>query len=306
MKKPQLGTTPNHDIQTLMDLRAVTEKEVDGIGMGVLSDGTAYLTARGLARMCGIDHTKILDVANNWGTEQFRPRGTKIANLLQDQGFDSSILFHAVEIDGSTHHAFPDQVCMAFLEYYAFEAGPNKKEHALRNYRRLARLSLRLFVYESVGYNPSCSAAEAWRNFHDRVSLTYNKVPDGYFCIFKEIADMVVHLIQADVPVGEKTVPDLSVGLIWGKHWRDHNFDHEFGERVKYEHNYPDYFPQAVSNPQEPWAYPDAALPEFRRWMKSEYLPNKFPLYLEKQAVKHGLPSTLTQKVIEAVNFRRI
>jgi hypothetical protein len=48
------------------------EVEIDGIGMGVLTDGTPYLTARGLARMCGIDHTLILRMAQNWNSPKRR------------------------------------------------------------------------------------------------------------------------------------------------------------------------------------------------------------------------------------------
>jgi hypothetical protein len=34
------------------------QKEIDGVGMGVLSDGTAFLTGRGLARLCGISNPR--------------------------------------------------------------------------------------------------------------------------------------------------------------------------------------------------------------------------------------------------------
>ena len=53
----------------------VTEVEVDGVQMGVLSDGTPYLTMRGLARMCGIDNSVLVRLANNWGEEKTKPRG---------------------------------------------------------------------------------------------------------------------------------------------------------------------------------------------------------------------------------------
>ena len=48
--------------QLSLDLKIEREVEIDGIGMGVLSDGTAYLTARGLARVCGVDHTQVLQL----------------------------------------------------------------------------------------------------------------------------------------------------------------------------------------------------------------------------------------------------
>ena len=52
--------------------------------------------------------------------------------------------------------------------------------------------------------------------------------------------------------------------------------------------NYPDYFPQAKSNPQDMNVYPVAALPEFRVWLQTEYIPKKFPSYL-KGKVKDGI-----------------
>ena len=40
--------------------------ERDGIVMGALSDGTPYLTGRGLARMCGVENSVIFRLPNNW------------------------------------------------------------------------------------------------------------------------------------------------------------------------------------------------------------------------------------------------
>ncbi|MCW1915987.1 hypothetical protein OJ996_20535 [Luteolibacter sp. GHJ8] len=245
--------------------------------------------------------TVVLAAANDWAAEQFRPRGRRIADLLNVQGYDLAALFHPVVIDGSTHHAFPEQVCMAFLEYYSFDAGPNIKEQALRNFRWLARSSLRVFVYTQVGYDAKSLVPAAWQSFQDRVSLSYCKVPVGYFSIFKEIADMVVTMIQSGVPVGDKTVPDISVGIHWGNHWRSNNFDEVYGQRVKFEQDYPEHFPQAASNPHEPWAYPECALPEFRRWMRETYFAQKFAAYLNSQVKGKALPAAVAALAIEAV-----
>jgi len=91
---------------------------------------------------------------------------------------------------------------------------------------------------------------------------------------------LAVDLINANLTVNDKTLPDISVGLAWGKFWTDNGLEAKFGPRIKYEHNYPDYYPQAASNPQTPWAYPDAALPTFRQWFRHIYLPTKFPRYI--------------------------
>lgn len=288
--QPQLGFT------------IVRSAEIEGIEMGVMADGTAYLSGRGLAYIVGVSNSVIVDITSDFRSGTDTPRNRAISNILEDQNYSGPLCI-PITVGGTVNYAYPATVCSAIIEYYAFE---KKRDTALQNLRLLQRSGLQAFIYVQVGFDPTNRIPEAWRQFHDRVSLTYNNVPAGYFSVFKEIADMVVSMIQCNVPVGEKTIPDLSVGQTWGRHWRDNEFDSEFGERVSYEHNYPDYFPQSVSNPQQPWAYPDAALPEFRRWMRQVYLPQKFPNYISSQAAKHHLPPSVAMLAIEAVNPTRI
>lgn len=284
----------------LLTLKPLKEREINGVGMGVLSDGTPYLTGKGLSRMCGIDDKTLREIAQNWSAEQTKPRGMRIADLLHDLGHDALELFIPITVNGSVHNAYPESVCMAFLEYYAFEAGENTKDHALKNYRLLARSSFRVFVYTQVGYDSKNRIPDIWKQYHDRVSTAYNSIPSGYFSVFKEIADIAVTLIQNDIPVDDKTVPDVSVGRVWSEHWNSINGDSTYGQRKTYEHNFPEYFPQAAANPQKPWVYPESALPEFRRWMRSEYLPNKFPAYLQRQAKLRAIPPSIAEMALEA------
>jgi hypothetical protein len=199
--------------QLELNLRIEKEVEIDGVGMGVLSDGTAYLTGRGLARMCGIDNSMIIRINANWSAPNLRPREAKIKEMLNQQGLSYDKPYIPIQASGGTYNAYPEPVCMAFLEYYAFEAGPHNTLHALKNYRLLARKSFREFIYTQVGYDPRKLIPETWRQFHDRVSLAYHTVPHGYFSIFKEIADIIVALIQGGAEVGSKFVPDISVGI---------------------------------------------------------------------------------------------
>lgn len=46
----------------------VVAKEVDGVEMGVLEDGTAFLTGRGLARACGVVPSAIIGQAAEWAS----------------------------------------------------------------------------------------------------------------------------------------------------------------------------------------------------------------------------------------------
>lgn len=293
----ELVTSPE---QLRLDLQVAAEREIDGIGMGVLSDGTPYLTIRGLARMCGVDHAAIIRITADWVQQPLKPRERKIRELVRAQGADDSVAFIAVTKNGTIHHAIPAAVCMAVLEYYAFEAAQADSDQAARSYRVLARKGFRDFIYAYVGYNPSGETSIAWQQFHDRVTLAYHTVPVGYFSIFKELADIFVMLIRKGANVGPTFLPDISVGQLWGKHWTTDNLDVVYGARIKYEHNYPLYYPQSASNPQHPYCYPDEALGEFRKWVREVYLPKRMPEYLLSKVKQGQLPPAIATAALEA------
>jgi hypothetical protein len=188
-------------------------------------------------------------------------------------------LFIEIKKDGITTFAYPDVVCMAILEYYAFEARGEYPE-AIANFRRLASYGLQKFIYEALQYTP----ADKWRHYHDRVSLIKGAAPDGYWRVFNEISGLIVDLINSNLTVNDKTIPDISVGIAWGIFSGRKKLAEKCGNRIKCPHDYPSYFRQAASNPQYPWAYPDAALPEFNRWFRHEYLITKFPPYILSKA----------------------
>jgi hypothetical protein len=292
--------------QLRLDLQISAEREVDGILMGVLSDGTPYLNIRGLAKMCGVDHTSILDITARWQSAPLRPREAKIRELVKAQGGDDSIVFIATNMNGTIQHAIPAAVCMAILEYYAFEAKGVDNTKAANSYRLLARRGFQDFIYAQVGYNPTGAPDIAWKQFHDRVSLSYHTVPDGYFSVFKEIADMQVTLIRAGASLGQDFIPDISVGIHWGKHWTTNNLDVVYGARQKYDHNYPSYFPQSASNPQPAYCYPDEALAEFRDWFRKEYINKKMPTYLLGKVRDGQLTAPAATAAIEAFTPKRI
>lgn len=287
--------------QRHLDLGIQKQVEIDGVGMGVLSDGTPFLTGRGLARLCGVFHNAIQGIGEEWVQDISLPRVTKIRDSLASHGHTLDMPYIEVEQRSGTFFAYPDTACLAILEYYSFDAGPNIKEEAKKNYRLLAGSALRDFIYTQVGYDPKNALPEKWKYFHDRVSLTYNVLPKGTFGIFKEIADMIVTLGQAGLHIDETFVPDISVGIHWSKHWGAIKGDERFGQRTKYEHNYPDYFPQAASNPQEPWCYPEEALGEFRRWFRETYIAGgRFQNYVEGKVKEKKLSISFAQLAIAA------
>jgi len=278
------------------------QREIDGIGMGVLSDGTPFLSGRGLARLCGVRHFVIQELSSEWTEDVQKPRVSAIKEILSKKGIFLDKPYVEVIDKGVLSFAYPDTFCLAVLEYYAFDAGANVKEQAKSNYRQLAGQALRDFIYAQVGYDPSSLVPQQWRQFHDRVSLTYNAVPKGYFGVFKEMADMIVSLGQAGLHIDSTFVPDISVGQHWAKHWVAIDGDAQFGGRQKFDHNYPDYFPQAVTNPQESWCYPNSGLGEFRRWVEDDYVKaGKFGKYLETKVKQGTLPPSFAQLAVAAL-----
>lgn len=286
--------------QGRLDLGIEKVQEVDGVGMGVLTDGTAFLTGRGLARLAGVHHRAIQDITTEWNAPEAFPRIARIREILASHNITVEQPYIAVQQRSGVFFAYPDVFCMAVLEYFAFDAANNPDE-AKKNYRLLAGTALRQFIYTQVGYDPKNELPEQWRIFHDRVSLAYNTVPKGYFSIFKEMADMIVTLGQAGLHIDAGFVPDISVGISWAKYWATNNLVQKYGERVKYEHNYPDYFPQSASNPQEPWCYPEDALGEFRRWLRESYIGGgKFETYIIGKVKDRALPPSFAQLAIAA------
>lgn len=288
----------DHPVQGSFDLKVEKEVEVNGVGMGVLSDGTPYLTGRGLARLCGVDNSVIIRLGAEWSEQLQKPRVTRIRQILELRGINLSSPY--LEFDGSRY--WTGAVCIAILEYYALDASQNNNSTALQNYRTLAGRGFDDFIYTQVGYDPNKVVPEKWKQFHDRVSLTYNSVPDGYFSVFKEIADMIVTFGQAGLHIDDKFVPDISVGRSWSAYWKAHNLDAKYGERETYLHNYPDYFPQAASNPQEPLCYPEEALGEFRRWFREVYVgEGKLKAYLANQDKVKALPPSFSQIALNSL-----
>jgi hypothetical protein len=298
---PSKAATSKNPAQAHLDLGIVGQVEIDGIGMGVLSDGTPFLTQRGLARLCGIHHSGVHEITAEWSFDVPTPRANRIRDILKSHGDSADTLYIPIQQRSGVFYAYPDVVCLAILEYYSFDAGANIQLQAQKNYRLLAGKALREFIYTQVGYDPTHQVPDQWKYFHDRVSLTYNSVPQGYFAVFKEIADMIVTLGQSGVHIDDKFVPDISVGQGWARHWSAHSCENTFGARIQYEHNYPEYFPQAASNPQVPWCYPEEALGEFRRWFRETYIgEGKFAKYIEGQVKDKALPVSFAQLAIAA------
>jgi hypothetical protein len=169
------------ELKLLVDRQA----EFDGIGMGVLQNGTPFLNQRGLARLCGVENRYIGLVSSEWNTPTPSERTRRIREILSERGEDIAQAAYETQFGRVKVLAYPDTVCMAILEHYAFEADLSGRDIAVQSYRRLATHGIRQFIYSRVGYKGQ-EQGDVWQIFRDRVSLTYDSVPDGYFGIFKE------------------------------------------------------------------------------------------------------------------------
>lgn len=277
------------------------EKQIEyqGVEMGVLENGVPYLSESGLARMCGIDRKVLNRLAIGWDEEKNKPRGQQIAQLLEKAGYHENTLFLKSEYKGSPVNAYTEPVCLALLEYYAFVA-EEKREEAINAFRALARTTFRTFIYQAAGYSPEQRVLDSWKHFHDRLDMTMDSVPVGYFSIFREIASMIVPMIRAGIMISDKVVPDISVGRAWSDFWKEKGLSAEHGERIQYDHDYPLYYPQSKSNPQACFAYPDSTLGIFRAWLRRQYITSKFPQYLIGQTKQGKLAVHTATKAIEA------
>ena len=282
--------------QGVFDLGIDRERDVDGIGMGVLSDGTPYLNQRGLAALCGVQNAHIGTISSQWNDDPPKPRIATIKSILADGGISPGAAHIEIAHKNITHFCYPAEICLAILEYYALDAGSNIRPEARKNFRILAGSKLRDMIYSQVGYDPTGRAGDPLRKWHERVELNRQSAPAGYFSIFNEAHTIIYELIMAGAEVGEKMVPDISIGQHWAKYWDENDLGSRFGSREKFPHRYPDDHPQAKSNPQVANCYPLDALGEYRRWLQNEYLgKGKFKNYLSG---KKEVPPSVAQLAI--------
>lgn len=271
----------------------VVAKEVDGVEMGVLADGTPFLTGRGLAKACGVAPSAIIQQAAAWKQGN---RNSALAKLIVRAGFDEDSLYIPIEGGGVKVHAYTDGVATIVIEYYALETG---SETAKQIYRVLARQGLREFIYKATGFDARTALPSEWRSFHDRLLLSAQ--PAGFFSVLREMSEFLLRAIQAGLPFDSHTVPDGSVGRVWSGHWEKEDLASHYGERQKYLHNYPEDYPQSLSNPQDIWVYPVESLGAFRRWLDEVYIPEKFPAYLNGKVKDRVLARSAADRLLAAV-----
>ena len=138
--------------QGVLDLGIYPQTEMRGFGMGVLSDGTPFLTQRGLARLCDVGNAQIGTISTEWNESPQKPRMKRIRAILSSSGVSLEAPHVRLKRGSRAIFAYPETLCLAVLEYYAFHAGSNCRDDARHNLRSLAGSALQKLIYAQVGY----------------------------------------------------------------------------------------------------------------------------------------------------------
>jgi hypothetical protein len=282
-------------------MTSIVHRSFNGVEMGILEDGTPFLTGRGLAVLCGIASSTLAEWSIRQLEESKNTREVAMRRLLEDHNHEGD-LFVKVRIGKYDVNAYPDTVCMALLEYYAFEVKPENSQ-ARENYRKLARGGLRTFIFHALGYSPEYRVPEAFRSFHDRLCL--NVLPRGVYSCFTETAHIVLAAIRAGLVVDDETIPDISVGQAWSRYWEENNLSVQFGVRTRHPHTYPPEYRQAQTVP-EAYTYPVESLGVFRKWLDEVYLPEKYPNYIRRKVKMGSLPPSQAERLLGSVMPKQI
>jgi hypothetical protein len=137
--------------QGVLDLGIERQTEIRGFGMGILSDGTPFLNQRGLARLCGVRNAHIGIISSTWNEEPQKQRLKTIRAILSSSGVALQEPHIRLRRGSRAVFAYPQTVCLAILEYYAFHAGARCRDEARNNLRALAGRALQEFICTQVG-----------------------------------------------------------------------------------------------------------------------------------------------------------
>ena len=127
--------------------------EFDGIGMGRLSNGEAFVTQRGLAALCGVQNAHIGTISRDWTSAKVRIAAIR-ARLPEARAEAHKVLTFA----GHRLYCYDTEVAKAVMGYYAQDAGAHAHEEARRNRARFKGDRLAGFIkaqFEEVAPVPA-------------------------------------------------------------------------------------------------------------------------------------------------------
>lgn len=287
------------------NLEVIKSIEVSGfpIEVGVLKDGTPFLSGRGLARACGISNSTLV----GWGevTPQLgdHHRAGKMANLLATYGYEGDRFFFRIpdgtKFEGKANvSAYPYKVCMAFLDYYAFEAN---KEEARNSLRILSEKQLPQFILEAIGQRP-VKAIKPKYEPTPRISEPSpfetrplrDGIPVGYFAVAQLASGDQVRSLQTALNLDVDTIFPTHIEKAWNRFWDIKKLWEQYGERFPMPQKDEDFLPART------YIYPTSALDEFKQWLNLRYIPERFPSYLQRKIKQVNFSNTYINQLPQA------
>ncbi len=242
-------------------------------GIRYVEDGREYWSARDLQRLLGYTEWRKFDEAierariacknvgknpdlNFVGTDKVTNRGRRGKYTVRDYHL-SRYACYLVAMNADSRKAAVAQA----QNYFAYKT-------------REAELA----EHNQQEQTPAHVVNTLW----ERRAILFNQntqIPDGYWCIFREIASECCWLERRGIHLQEDAVPDISVGLLWMKEVRRLALDERCIQQ--YPHHYPDRRGMQYAN-----IYPNAWLGLFRDWFQSQYLRNDFRPYVQRHALQ--------------------
>jgi len=113
------------------------QKEVDGLTMGILTDGEAYVSESSLAELCGVSQVVIDSIGQEWNAEPPTTRIAAIKMNLRAEGYTAPRAYVTAMWKGVKQRCYPSNICTSILNYFAFNAGPDCQETARESIRRI-------------------------------------------------------------------------------------------------------------------------------------------------------------------------
>lgn len=274
---------------TLLPVRpdVIPSLEVSGlpVEVGLLPDGTPFMSGRELARACGISNSTLVgwgEVAPSLGD---RHRAGKLANLLATYRYGGDRLFIRLpsgsQFGGRANvSAYPYQVCMAFLDYYAFEAN---KEEARNSLRLLSEQQLPQSIYQVVSEKSQPPIVSQYDPFRRRPLR--DGIPVGYFSVGPILS---ADLARSHFPLELHTALLNNIDKAWNRYWIVQQLRMQYGDRFPM----PQLATHDWARPRQ-YVYPNAVLPEFKNWLTLQYIPERYPSYLQRKRQQIALPIAL-------------
>jgi hypothetical protein len=247
----------------------------DGIELVIdMKTGESFATVRGYARMSGLNPSTVTRrLSKHEGVAQ---TPTKTVEILTPGGKQGVAL---ISEDVITEWIFDDNPTLA---------------------KAMLKAGVRVYLHTASGYTVTSKPFQSpfW---YARVIqfLRDNKVPDGYWSVFRETMDLVAQFEAVGCVIPDNAVPDISVGKCWANHLRSEGIEPN-AIAIKYPHTYPWEDPRGTRPAN---AYPDELLPRFRKWFKGIYRTENLTGYIK---TRHRSLLPYVSKILEGRNYKAL